>query len=508
MPPSGKQDSVLSGYRRGVPVAKKKGTDPRESEHFMPTANAHSPPAEPGAEDSLGWSRTIVRQFVLVLILSWWGVAPVGAGEEPLRIAVFNVSATPPIGSPVAYAPARKIEDPLSARGIVLLTGAKPIVLCAVDWIGIANGGNDVWRRQLAEAAGTMPDRVAVHTLHQHDGPRCDFDAEELLAARGLGGKFYDAAFARDTIRRTAAAIRDSLRHACRVTHVGAGKAKVSRFASNRRILGPDGKVKINRGSSCRQPDAINAPEGVIDPYVQLISFWDHERPVACLSYYATHPQSYYGNGDVTADTVGLARAIREQAVPGVAFIHFNGAGGNVGAGKYNDGSPPMRLKLAERLAAGMKAAWEATVRRPIAAGDVDWAVHPTRLPLRHDFDAVRLRAKLDDSSADATQRLWAANDLAWVNRCLAGHAIDIARLRLGNLFVLHMPGELFVEYQLAAQQMRLRDTVCMAAYGDYGASYIGTRIAYAQNGYEDKESHVAPEVEVVLMGAMRELLK
>ena len=43
--------------------------------------------------------------------------------------------------------------------------GGEPIVLCAVDWIGIANEGHDAFRDALAEAAGTTRDRVAVHTL-------------------------------------------------------------------------------------------------------------------------------------------------------------------------------------------------------------------------------------------------------------------------------------------------------------------------------------------------------
>ena len=107
-------------------------------------------------------------------------------------MAVFCVDVSPPIGSPVAYAPARSIVDPLSARGIVLLGAGKPIVLCAVDWIGISNGGYDAWREELARAANTSPDRVTVHAIHQHDGPRCDFTTEELLAAHGLGGKRYD----------------------------------------------------------------------------------------------------------------------------------------------------------------------------------------------------------------------------------------------------------------------------------------------------------------------------
>ena len=54
-----------------------------------------------------------------------------------LHVSVFQSDATPPLGTPVAYALARKIEDPLSARGIVLLGVGKPIVLCAVDWISI-----------------------------------------------------------------------------------------------------------------------------------------------------------------------------------------------------------------------------------------------------------------------------------------------------------------------------------------------------------------------------------
>ena len=112
---------------------------------------------------------------------------------EPLRIAVFKADATPEIGMPVAYVKARSITDPLSARGVVLMGEGKPVVLCAVDWIGIGNGGHDEWRQGLAEAAGTTPDHVTVHTLHQHDGMRGELSAEEPLAKHGLGGTRMDA---------------------------------------------------------------------------------------------------------------------------------------------------------------------------------------------------------------------------------------------------------------------------------------------------------------------------
>src|SRR5436305_12335278 len=115
----------------------------------------------------------------LLIFFSW--MFTVNAGST-LRLATFDVDATPPIGSLMAYDPVtNKWDLGLRARGIVLLGAGEPIVLCAVDWIGIANEGQDAFRNALAHAAGTTAKRVAAHTLHQHDAPDCDFSAERIL---------------------------------------------------------------------------------------------------------------------------------------------------------------------------------------------------------------------------------------------------------------------------------------------------------------------------------------
>ncbi len=265
------------------------------------------------------------------------------------------------------------------------------------------------------------------------------------------------------------------------------------------------------RYSSCGDEAVRAAPEGVIDPYVRNLSFWNDDSPVASITYYATHPQSFYGRGAISADFVGMARMIREATLPGAAHIHFNGASGNVAAGKYNDGSPENRLILAQRLVKGMEAAWKATTKIPISASDVDWQVQSVVLPLRDRLvdGEEELLETLDDSEANVSSRIRAARDLVWTRRCEEGHSIELSSLRLGPAYVVHMPGELFVEYQLAAQKSLPDSTVCMAAYGDYGPGYIGTEISYPQGGYETGiASRVAPEVEEVLMAALRELLK
>ncbi|MBL8175696.1 MAG: hypothetical protein JNK48_13565, partial [Bryobacterales bacterium] len=296
-----------------------------------------------------------------------------------VSIATFHADVTPAVGDPVAYVAARSIQDPLFANGVVLLGAGKPIVLCAVDWIGIGNKGHDAFRSALAKAARTSLDRVMVHTLHQHDGPRFDPGAEAYLAKVGLAGKVFSNSFANAAILRTAEALRLSLPKAQPVTHIGYAKAKVDKVASNRRILGPDGKVKIGRMSSSKNPDAIAAPEGIVDPFLQLLAFYNGSTPAAILTYYATHPQSYYGQGDVTAEFVGLARAQRQRELPGPLHVHFNGASGNVAAGKYNDGSTAMRPVLTARMAAAMKQAWDAVERTPIPS--IAWNTAAVALP-------------------------------------------------------------------------------------------------------------------------------
>ena len=114
----------------------------------------------------------------------------------------------------------------------------------------------------------------------------------------------------------------------------------------------------------------------------------------------------------------------------------------------------------------------------------------------------------MQDKTQTMFKRVEAGREWIWMQRCREGHKIDITCLKLGQAHVMHLPGELFVEYQLAAQDMRPDGFVCMAAYGDYGPGYIGTRVAYGEGGYETgPASRVAPEVEEVLMGAMRKLL-
>ena len=169
----------------------------------------------------------------------------------------------------------------------------------------------------------------------------------------GFSGKMFNVQFARETMSRAADAARDALGRAEVITHVGSGQAKVEKVASARRILGPDGKVQHTRWTATKDPEVRSLPEGNDRSLRESrFSFYNGDKLLTVLTYYATHPQSYYRLGASETDFPGRARIIREDVL-GVTQIHFNGAGGNVAAGKYNDGSHDNRTRLAGRLARG-----------------------------------------------------------------------------------------------------------------------------------------------------------
>jgi hypothetical protein len=427
----------------------------------------------------------------------------------PLHLATFSADVTPPLGHPLRggwIEPVRDVEDLLQAHGVILLGMGQPVVLCAVDWCGLRNDAHQRWRDALAKAAHTVPSKVAVHCVHQHNAPFADVGAERLLQAakdapRSLDLRFFDRA-----IDQTVTAVTKALGKTTPFTHIGLGEAAVRQVASNRRILGPSGQVVAIRYSSCRDPKIRAEPEGLIDPKLKSLSFWNGSEPLAVLHYYACHPMSYYGDGVVTSDFAGLARELRREDDPRVFHVYFNGCAGNVTAGKYNDGCRGNRKWLRNRIHAAMVEAWRKPVRH--AVKQWAWRVEPVTLPPRSEgnFGADQSRRDLADPKGTRVRRCNAAFQLAWLDR--HKRPIELTCLDFGPALVLHLPGEPFIEYQLHAQQVRKDSFVCVAGYGDGGPGYLPTAAAYLQGGYEPTVALAGPKSEALLHQAMATLLK
>ena len=425
-----------------------------------------------------------------------------------MKLATFASDITPPLGHPLCagwYPSAKEIADPLSALGVVLVPeGQGPIVLCALDWAELSNGDYDRWRAELAAAVGTSADRVAVHCVHAHDTPWPDRDAQDILDEHGYPNVIMAGDWAEQVRARAAEAAGGAMGRLRPCSHIGVGEAKVDRIASTRRLLGDDGKIWAVRWTKSPDPAVRAAPEGLIDPLLKTIGFYDGDEPLALLHYYAVHPTSIDGTGQVTPEFVGLARE-RRTAERGVPHIYFTGCAGNVTAGKYNDGIADNRELFAGRIRDAMVASEQALVRWPLGA--VRWAVVPVCLPPREDMEEAGLLAALQEEADGAKIHSKPALMLTYWRR--RERPIPFSCLQLGeHVAIAHLPGETFIEYQLHAQAARPDAFVAVAGYGDLGTGYITLASSFAEGGYEPNDAFVSGASEALMRGAIDEILK
>lgn len=422
------------------------------------------------------------------------------------RVATFRCELTPPVGGqPLIWLDRPEtIEDALWAKGIVLEYDGRRCALVAIDWCGLCNSSHDLFRDRLAAAIDTTADRVAVHTVHQHTAPYVDGDAQRLMDAFHGLPLYVDEAFVRDCADRVAAAAKESLGKFEPVDRVGTGEAAVECVASSRRVRDARGRVVVRYSNGGRDPKMRDLPEGTIDPLLRTVTLARGQQNLVRLHFYATHPQSFYGDRRVSADVPGLARRRLEEEED-VFQVYFTGCAGDVTFGKYNDGSREARAQLADRLYRGMKAAAANTRWAP--ADRFAWCAREVTFPARNDpgHTAEELRAVLADEAATPLSRVLAAVRLSYFDR--QQRPFRVHGLRIGPAVVVHLPGESLLEFQRYAISLAGDRFVAVAAYGDLGSGYICPKAAFEEGGYEPSASHVAPDSEDRLKEAIRAVL-
>ncbi len=440
-----------------------------------------------------------------------WTWSPLRFTEAAeLRMATFRCDVTPPLGFltyPPAFQPLEKIEHPLLAKGVVLDDGGRRYVLCAIDWCEICNSTYDLFRRKVAEGAGTDPARVALHSVHQHTAPIADNDAYRLLLETKNPPACPDLKFFEETADRLGAAVKQSLGRLQPFDRIGAGEGRVDRVASTRRLIDKDGKVHHPRWSLVKGKDLPlrDEPEGLIDPLLKTVTLARGDKPLVRLHYYASHPQSYYHDPRVTYDFPGMAREALEKKED-VFQVYFTGCAGDILVGKYNDGTPATRDKFAQRLLAGMEAAIAATRFAP--AESIRWRSAEVKLPLYAgpERTVAENRARMADAKLDADKRLeLGAMLVAFAERI--DRPLALSSLQIGRVHLLDLPGECLVNYQLFAQRSAPGDFVAVAAYADLGPGYICTDKAFEEGGYEPTDTAVGPGSEPLLKAAIVKLL-
>ena len=271
----------------------------------------------------------------------------------------------------------------------------------------------------------------------------------------------YDEAFVDDLMARSAERVCAALMHAGPVTQVAAGHAEVHEVACNRRVIGPDGKIKYTRTSATIDPAARADRKARSIRSSRSIAFQYDDRLLARLYYYTTHPMSYYGDGRVSSDFVGLAATSATSRSRASCTSTSPVRRGTSRRENITTGTMPTAPLLAERVHRGMVAA---RCRRTIVPRARPGRLEdgPPDLRPRPDLDLDKLKAQIGrcetngrqpqpggDGSPAGPPRVASDGRSCWPNWSLA------------NLDVLHLPAETFVEYQLEAPAPQTRYFPC-----------------------------------------------
>ena len=432
------------------------------------------------------------------------------AADKPgnLRLATFRFDVTPPEGHSLCggwIRPVVGVDDPLEAMGYVLLGIGKPIVVCAVDWTGLANSAHIQWRKALADAAKTTIDRVAVQCVHQHNAPFACMDAQAIVQEQGDLPDIVNPVFFDRCLKNAGDAVTKSLKKTTPVTHIAHGEARVEKVAANRRIIGLNGKLISQRGSSSRKPEHHRFPEGLIDPILKTVAFYNGNKKLVASHFYACHPMSYYGDGRVSADFCGLARRRMQKQEPDCLHLYFNGCGGNIGAGKYNNGSKEARIELTQRMFDGITTSNATLKPEPIRS--FAWETEDILPPLDPRFNEEQLLVGIRNKTNRVVARNRPSYTVAFIRRVKEGIPITLSSLHVNDISMLHLPAESFIEYQLRAQAIAPNRFVACAAYGDGGPWYIPVKEAYPQGGYAVGVAWCSPQIDPLMSNGIQTLL-
>src|SRR5690606_16587929 len=117
--------------------------------------------------------------------------------------------------------------------------------------------------------------------------------------------------------------------------------------------------------------------------------------------------------------------------------------GGNIGAGKYNDGSPEMRPVLQSRM-------YDAIVRseknlRPSAVESVDWRTHEILPAPDARWDAAAIAGQIANKKNSLSGRNRPSYTLAYLRRYERGLPIVLSSLHVNDIALVHLPAESFV---------------------------------------------------------------
>ncbi len=434
------------------------------------------------------------------------------ATPAPLLLAgAARADITPALGIQLAgdigrHRPTEEIRDRLYVRALALESGGRRCCLLSLDLLAASNPWAAEVRRRVGEALGIAPEDVFFHVVQNHASPSlghcfvsddCTLMPPEYPWLRGGDDRYNPGCVA-----ACVAAAQEAASQLRPVT-LAVGRGMDGRCAFNRRFVMRDGTVTTH--PPLCDPGILHA-EGPTDPEVGLATFTDEQgRVVASLLHHTCHPCHGYPHRFVIGDWPGAWSELMSKRLGGEALV-VNGCCGNLHHTNHLDPEqtwdPDNYRLMASRLAETADSV--AARLRPGPSAPLAWTRRVLRLPLRTLTPEVLAEAQAYLETYPTPKFLDEAHtqvDWDWVYAVgrldlAATQAHDplcdyeIQALRVGDLALVTLMGEPFVEGQLRLKLESPAPYTFVAHFCNGYAGYVPTAEAFARGGYETRTSN------------------
>ncbi len=371
--------------------------------------------------------------------------------------------------------------DALYAKAMVLDDGKTTIAIVSADllYVPLEEIAEPV-RRIVKEKTGIPQENVLICATHTHSGPEV-FRKTKLGPEEEIPVSKIDTSYLETLIKKIASSVLLAHKN-MEVVKVGAVKGEIPEIVYNRRQKRTNGSVKMSftlppeviatrrietePGGSVRVTFALppGEPEltfGPIDPEVLVLRVEKTTgEMVGSLVNFACHPVSIYPSlpYSISADFPAYTMRVVEQTEGGTCLFALGAAGDIV----------PIQRGEAPRQRIGKALGGEAVRRLQFVhtSGEVSLAAvkKPIQLPLKKPR-ASDETLKPDESSAELTT--------------------EIQALRIGDIYLLGLPGEVLVEVGLEIKKRAGLENLFIITLSNDAIGYVCHAEAYEEGGYE-----------------------
>jgi hypothetical protein len=362
------------------------------------------------------------------------------------------------------------VEDPLTAKAIVLESGGTRLAYVLLDLVALPRSVGDPAVKLASERSGIPAGNIVWAASHTHTGPH----TRPIMA---IDEKIIDTAWLESVPAKFAEAVERAA-GALRPARVSRDRGYCADVGANRRYRFKDGR-ELNRWLLHRGEEEVQClgTAGPVDPEVGILCFDGEDgAPIAVLWHYTLHTNANFGP-KFSADYPGVVAArLRERFGPEVVSVFMPGACGDINPiHKYRHVGDRLAEVIIDRLER----------RKPRETAPALGALKEETTVSYRDLAADMEKRLADSQWAPEAQEVFRRELEIMRAAGVTEERTVIQAWRIGDVGFASLPGELFVDWGLKIKaESPFPWTFPVELGGDY-LGYLVTEQAWEAGGYE-----------------------